>query len=409
MKKSIKTIISFMTVVLLILSFSSCTLFEAMRQNALLASQIVIENTPEAGEVIDVFNNTLKASMESAVEIKENVSYSAGKPEVMKGEEEAGILDAAANQLKTFIMSANPGSTSRVVDKDTEDTLLNTIDDSFVLKFDFTRNIATENVTDDKGENVKDEEGNAVTETKISDNVLHLTFNYFDSIPASQADTTENATEVETTEAAVEDITTEETVVADTTEAITDETTEADTTTEADETAEATEAEASSEETTEEETTIIYADDATIETVFGSLKDKAAVLKNFENIKDYITVSDYEIEYTNCTINSDIDLSNGTVSFVTFQKNMKVTAKITGVGDLAEYGEMVVTFTLVQTTTYEFSYPEEAEDTTALDADTTAEETTATVETTEDALTTDAEETTGEAVTEVATEETTAA
>lgn len=341
MKKSIKTVISFMTVVLLIFTLSSCTLFENMKQNALLASQIVIEDTPADGEIINVFNSYLKTSMTNAVEVKENVSYSAGSPEVLKGEEEAGLLDAAANQLKTFIMSANPGSTSRVVDKDTKDSLLNAIDKSFVLKYDFSRNIASENVTDDKGENKTDDDGNNITETHISDNVLHITLNYFKNV-------TTDGSEPATNE----------------------------------------------EGNVEEETTVIYAEDATIETVFGSPKDKAAVLKNFENVKDYIVVSDYAIDYTNCIINTDLDLSEGTVTFVNFQKNMTVTANIKGVGALAEYGDMVVTFTLVQNTNYEFTYDvaseEDTEETTAKEEATTEEES---AETTVDVETTDVETT----------------
>ena len=133
MKKSIKTVISFVLVTLLALSFSSCSVFQSMRENALNAAQTTIYATPEKDQIISEYNSLLALSLMDATEIKESVSYSAGKPDVFKAGEEAGVLDAAANQLKTFIMSANPGSTSRVINKDTEDSLLNTIDDSFIL------------------------------------------------------------------------------------------------------------------------------------------------------------------------------------------------------------------------------------------------------------------------------------
>ncbi|MBO5396806.1 MAG: hypothetical protein J6A97_07975 [Clostridia bacterium] len=362
MKKSIKTVISFVLITLLALSFSSCSVFQSMRENALNASQTTIYATPEKDQIISEYNSLLALSLMDATEIKENVSYSAGKPDVFKAGEEAGVLDAAANQLKNFIMSANPGSASTVLEEGA-DSLLKSLDEAAVLNFDFTRNIATENVTDAKGNEAKDEDGNVITETRISDNILHLTFNFFATEPLTG-------------------------------EGVTNENGEADT----------------------EATTTIYAETATIESIFGSLKDKEAVLKNFENIKDYIVVSDYEIAYENCIITSDADLEEGRLNFVSFQKNMKVTAKAEGVGALAEYGEIEVVFNLTLNTNYEFSYAaadeegETAEDTTA--EDTTAEETaaaendTATEETTASEEDTDtAVETTEEAV----SEETTAA
>ena len=150
MKKSVKTVISFVLITLIALSFSSCSVFQSMRENALNAAQATIYATPEKDQIISEYNTLLAASLKDATEIKENVSYSAGKPDVFKAVEEAGVLDAAANQLKTFIMSAKPGSASTVLEADAE-SLLKALDEAAVLEFDFTRNIATENVTDEKG------------------------------------------------------------------------------------------------------------------------------------------------------------------------------------------------------------------------------------------------------------------
>jgi hypothetical protein len=361
MKKSIKTVISFVLITLLALSFSSCSVFQSMRENALNAAQTTIYATPEKEQIISEYNALLALSLMDATEIKENVSYSAGKPDVFKSGEEAGVLDAAANQLKNFIMSANPGSASTVLEAGA-DSLLKSLDEAAVLNFDFTRNIASENVTDAKGNEVVDENDIVVTETRISDNILHLTFNFFaaETLPGEGA-TNENG------------------------------------------------------EAAEEATTTIYAEDATIESVFGSLKDKETVLKNFENVKDYIVVSDYEIAYENCIITSDADLEEGRLNFVNFQKNMKVTAKAEGVGALAQYGEIEVVFNLTLNTSYEFSYAEAAEeDETAEDTtaeDTTVEET-ASAEDTSTEETTVSEEDTGaaaETTEEAVSEETTAA
>ncbi len=384
MKKSFKTVISFVLITLLVLSFSSCSIFENMRQNALNASMATIYATPEEEQIIAEFNELLAASLANATEVKENVSYSAGNPDVFKAGEEAGVLDAAAKQLKTFIMSANPGSASTVIEAGAE-SLLNALDEAAVLNFTFTRNIATETVTDEKGGNVTDENGEDVTVSNISDNILHLTFNYFDYVTAADDETAAEATEAET-EAVVEETeaAAEETVAEETTEA-----------------EEATDEAAEETTAAEEETSLVFADNATIESVFGTLKDKETVLKNFENIKDYIVVSDYEIAYENCLITSDADLEAGVLNFVNFQKNMKVTAKAEGVGALAEYGEIEIVFTLTLNTNYEFTYADASEEDETADAaeDTTADET----------ASVDAEETVAdEAATEDAVEEATA-
>lgn len=361
MKKSIKTVISFVLITLLALSFSSCSVFQSMRENALNAAQTTIYATPEKDQIISEYNALLANSLKEATEIKENISYAAGTPDVFKAGEEAGVLDAAANQLKTFIMSANPGSASTVLEKSAE-SLLKSLDEAAVLKFDFTRNIASENVTDAKGNEVADDEGNVITETHISDNTLHLTFNFFaEASLLGEGITNEDGDNIV-------------------------------------------------------ETTMVYAEDATIESIFGTLKDKETVLKNFDVVKDYITVSDYEIAYENCLITSDADLQEGRLNFVNFQKNMKVTAKAEGVGALAQYGEIEVVFNLTLNTNYEFSYTEAAEnDTTA--EDTTAEETAAD-DTTAEAEETSIEETTAseedtdtavETTEEAVSEETTAA
>ena len=148
MKKSIKTVISFVLVALLALSFSSCSIFQSMRENAMSANETTIYATPEEGKIISEYNALLENSLSKATEIKENISYAAGNPDVFKAGEEAGVLDAAAKQLKTFIMSAKPGSTSTVLEEGA-DSHLKSLKEAAVLKFDFSRNMASENVTNE--------------------------------------------------------------------------------------------------------------------------------------------------------------------------------------------------------------------------------------------------------------------
>lgn len=380
MKKSLKKIFSFVTVAVLVLSLASCSLIESM-QAALNAEPPKIFDTPSEDVIIDEFNKYIDNSLDAATKITENISYSAGSPDVFKDGEEAGALDAGANQLKNFIMSAKPGSASYIL-KDTENTdpeaqkkdiaesLIKTFDGALILGLEFSRNITTENVTDENEKevtevvtNAEGNEENAVVTTQFeSDNTLHLTFNYFESVLAEEvASDTEETTEIseETTMAPTEGTTAlaeDTTAVAEDTTAVNEETTE-------EETVEAETAEAeSSEETTEPETVIIYADDADIENIFGSLKDKEEVIKNFDNIKDYIEVLDYSVAYEACKVTADADISAQTVNFINFEKNMKITVKAKGVGALAEYGEIEIVFTLSKSVYYEFSYAEETED-----------------------------------------------
>ena len=378
MKKTFKTIISFVTISVMILSLASCNFIKAIMEGV---EPDPIQNTPAEEEIVSEFNKMLANSIASSVTIRENISYSAGTPDVLAADgSEAGTLDAAAGQLKSFIMEANPGSEGSWVKsapqdekdpvvKEVKDTLLKDLNADYIFGVQFNRDITTENVTDENDKEVMteiiatNEAGEEITQevnettTFESNNALHMTFNYFETKLASEveAETTEDASET-TAEAgtAAEAETTE----AETTEA------EADTTEEATEAADETTA---AEEETEPETVYVYADDEVIVDVFGDKKDKEEVLKNFENISEYIVVKDYSIAYESCKITSDADLFTDTLSFVNFEQNMKVTATAECVGKLSSYGEITVTFNLTKTTSYTFTYPEEDV------ADTTAE------------------------------------
>lgn len=337
MKKSFKTVISIILTAMLVLSLSSCSIFETMRENALKSQSFVPETSPDDTQLVGDFNKYLAASLSSALTIKESTSYSAGKPKITKDGESAGTLDAAAKQLKTFIMSAKPGKEDNWIKgapadaeniKDIAQTLLKDIDGNLILELSSSRNTVKEATTDENGKEVKDESGNVIYTEKNNDNVIHMTFNYFDTV---NLDGEEYATD-ENGDAA-------------------------------------------------EETTVVYAEDNAVTSIFGEDLSHDEVLKNFENIENYITVKDYELQYTNCKITADADLGDGTLSFVKFQKEMEVTANAQGVGELADYGDIQVVFTLTRTVNYEFTYEETeselGEDTDVADVDTTVEDTSA--------------------------------
>ncbi len=376
MKKTFKTIVSFVTIAVMILSLASCNFIKAIMEGV---EPDPLQSTPSEEEIVSEFNKMLANSIADCVTIREEIRYSAGGPDVLTADgSEAGALDAAAGQLKSFIMSANPGSEGSWVKsapkdekdpvvKEIKDTLLKELNADYIFGIEFNRDISIENVTDENDKEVMtqviatNEAGEEITQevnettTFESNNALHMTFNYFETKLASEV-------EAETEDAAAETTAEEETAAeAETTEA---ETTEAETTEEATEAADETTA---AEEATEPETVYIYADDEVIVDVFGDKKNEDEVLKNFENIADYIVVKDYSIAYESCKITSDADLFTDTLSFVNFEKNMKVTATAECVGKLASYGEITVTFNLTKTTSYTFTYPEEDI------ADTTAE------------------------------------
>ena len=362
MKKSFRTLITIVVVLMMVFSLSSCSIFRAMRDAQNNLEETTIYADPAENEIISTFNKFLENSIENADAINWSSSYGAGSVKVLTADgEEAGILDDAASQIKNFIMSSNPGAADGTLENnDISDSLLAVIDEASVLDFTYERNYATENVTDKDGKEVTDEDGNTVTVTYVSDNLLDLVLNYFEDKAVAELEETE--ADVEETEATAEETTAEETTAEETTaeettaEETTAEETTAEETTAEETTAEETTAEEAAEETTEEETTRIYADEATIEGIFGSLKDKEAVIAQFDCVKDYLVLNDYSIEYTDCSVSSEMELELEQLNFVTFTKNMVVTASVTGVGSLEEYGELTVTFNLTQTTNYNFDY-----------------------------------------------------
>ena len=301
MKRVIRTVTVFLLIAAMCLSLCSCNVFKTMRENAERASRIRIAETPDDAQAIRLLRELIGECDEMGATVRENVSYKADNPHIHTADgEEAGLLDDSAKQLRDLIMANKPGATSDELAPG-ELRLMEHLDAAGALDVRVERNYNDEKITDEKGNYVADEDGNIVTEKKVSDNVLHFTIDYY--------------------------------------------------------TTEVTEQITKDDGTTEDVTETVPADAATIESVFGEPADKEAVLAAFEAVADYITVSDYEIAYTNCLIRSDVDLDESLVSFVRFEKHMTVTATATCSGKLAEYGEVTVTFPLTKTTEYSFDYP----------------------------------------------------
>ena len=301
MKRTVRDLVACLLIAAICASLCSCNVFKTMRENAERASRIQIVETPDDNEAIRLLREMIDECDDMGATVKETVSYQADNPHIYTADgEEAGLLDDAAKQLRDLIMANKPGRTEETLAAG-ELRLMEQLDAAGALDVRVDRNYNDEKITDAKGNYVADEDGNVVTEKKVSDNVLHFTIDYYD--------------------------------------------------------AEVTEQKTKDDGTTEDVTEIVPADNAAIESVFGEPADKEAVLAAFEAVADYVTVSGYEIAYTNCQIRSDVDLDESLVSFVRFEKHMTVTATAVCTGKLAEYGEVTVVFPLTKTIEYSFDYP----------------------------------------------------
>ena len=309
MKKILKPAISILLVTSMLYALSSCTLFSSIRKRVEEANNTTLAATPEEKDVVGHFNGLLKNSVEKADKINEKTEYKFSKMNIEKADgSDAGALGKASTLLRKMVAEKKPGRTERTIeDKNISDTLLKDIDPAELLDVDFSRNTRTVNVTDEKGKETENENGEVVTEIKITDNVLKTVFKFFKDIKDENG-TTEQPEEGETAA---------------------------------------------------EPTTRIFADDETVKKVFGEQADKAEVIKNFDCIKNYITVVDYEITYGSCEIRSDIELVASDLSDISFTQPMTVTAKVRGTGELEDYGELTVKLEITKNVSYSFVYPEE--------------------------------------------------
>ena len=295
MKKTLKSVVAVLLTAAILYAFCSCSLFSSIRKRVEEANNTTLAATPEEKEVVDHFNGLLSNSVDRAEKINEKI--------------DAGALGKSAGMLKKLVAEKKPGKAERTIeDKNISDTLLSEVEADKLLDFDFSRNTRVVNVTDEAGKEVANDNGENVTEIRITDNILKTVFKYFKDVADKDATTSEPA----------------------------------------------------EGETAAEPTTRVLADDGVINEVFGDAADKAEVLANFDCIKEYVSVVDYTITNGSCEIRSDIDLVASDLSDIVFFRPMTVTATVKGVGALEKYGELTVTVELEKTVSYSFVYSAEA-------------------------------------------------
>ncbi len=88
-----------------------------------------------------------------------------------------------------------------------------------------------------------------------------------------------------------------------------------------------------------------------------TVREQDAILKHFEVAKNYMTVNSFEIGFTPCRITAGYDAVLDRMTYVTYEKNMVITANITFTGALAQYGNVIVEFPCTSSLTYNFGWP----------------------------------------------------
>jgi len=303
MKKFFRTAASLFVCMAVLTGLCSCSMIQNIKERARIAGEMVILDSPEDSVLADEFDLALAGSLQNCESIDESVSFKVNKPSVEAEDSGADILKANADMLKKLIMEDSPGSSERTLTPDDiSDTLLKDIDISDVVSASSERNKKSETVTDENGKDVKDDEGELVKREVIADNNLTALFAFYTENTYTETD--ENGEEREVTE-------------------------------------------------------IIPADSGIIEKYFGELYDRDEIMAQLDAIKEYLQVNDYNIEYTDCKIKAKTDMDADEFFTVTYEKNFKVTANVTGVGSLSHIGDIIVTFTGSEITDYTFNYPEE--------------------------------------------------
>lgn len=287
----------------LLLPLTGCRMLNSIRELALKNANLVILDTPEELSPAGLYLTALDNALAAADSIEEQVSFSVSSPRVIADENAPALLGEAAKQLADLIMGQDPapGSAKRTLTAaDAADTLLRLPADLEPPTVLTERNTVSTPATDDRGNALQDENGNAINETKVSDNLLKLTYGFYTDEPTGETD--ENGDPV---------------------------------------------------------TKRVGADPKLIERVFGPERDRGAVLARLEPLKDYLQIRGYTVDYTetDSAVKCEIDLAENRLNDAAFHRGMTVTAEVTGVGALAAYGDFTVEFRLSEDTVYTAYYP----------------------------------------------------
>ncbi len=97
-------------------------------------------------------------------------------------------------------------------------------------------------------------------------------------------------------------------------------------------------------------------DEASVKKAF-TVREKDGIMEQFKAAESYLKLNSFEIGFTPCKIMASINAVTDEMTYVTYEKNMVITANITFTGALAQHGTVIVEFPCTSSLTYNFGWP----------------------------------------------------
>lgn len=88
-----------------------------------------------------------------------------------------------------------------------------------------------------------------------------------------------------------------------------------------------------------------------------TIREKDGIMEQFKVAESYLKLNSFEIGFAPCKIMTAINAVTDEMTYVTYEKNMVITANITFTGALAQYGTVIVEFPCTSSLTYNFGWP----------------------------------------------------
>ena len=88
-----------------------------------------------------------------------------------------------------------------------------------------------------------------------------------------------------------------------------------------------------------------------------TIREKDGIMEQFKVAETYLKLNSFEIGFAPCKIITGINAVTDEMTYVTYEKNMVITANITFTGALAQYGTVIVEFPCTSSLTYNFGWP----------------------------------------------------
>ncbi len=100
---------------------------------------------------------------------------------------------------------------------------------------------------------------------------------------------------------------------------------------------------------------MVKPEEASVKKAF-TIREKDGIMEQFKVAESYMILNSFEIAFAPCKISAGINAVTDQMTYATYEKNMIITANITFVGALAEYGTVIVEFPCTSSLTYNFGW-----------------------------------------------------